>query len=143
MDHILEHDGEPIPDLTNAATGSAAPSAGSAPLQDSADVDGDEDSEALRAALKLSTAPGADSSGTPAEAKVVNSFICSGRALALLKMFFILQSIMCSVCQKIFRNMNEANFHAEKSGHDQFEESTEEVFVQLSCWLIILTTANV
>jgi hypothetical protein len=33
---------------------------------------------------------------------------------------------MCSECKKIFRNTDEANFHAVKSGHDQFEESTEE-----------------
>jgi UBX domain-containing protein 1/4 len=64
MDHILEHEGEPVPDLTNIATGSAAPAAGTAPLQDPADVDDDEDAEALRAALKLSQAPeGASSTG--------------------------------------------------------------------------------
>jgi hypothetical protein len=30
-------------------------------------------------------------------------------------------------CGKIFKNTALVNFHAEKSGHDQFEESTEEV----------------
>lgn len=30
-------------------------------------------------------------------------------------------------CEKIFKSVALANFHAEKSGHDQFEESTEEV----------------
>jgi UBX domain-containing protein 1/4 len=39
----------------------------------------------------------------------------------------ICQSIKCSQCGKIFKNTALANFHAEKSGHDQFEESTEEV----------------
>ena len=42
-------------------------------------------------------------------------------------MCFIAQSIKCSECGKIFRNTALAQFHAEKSGHDQFEESTEEV----------------
>jgi len=40
---------------------------------------------------------------------------------------FHLQSIKCSECGKVFRNTALANYHAEKSGHDQFEESTEEV----------------
>jgi len=37
------------------------------------------------------------------------------------------KSIKCSQCGKVFRNTALANFHAEKSGHDQFEESTEEI----------------
>ncbi|KAF9233843.1 ubiquitin-related domain-containing protein [Melanogaster broomeanus] len=37
------------------------------------------------------------------------------------------KSIKCSICSKTFRNTALANYHAEKSGHDQFEESTEEV----------------
>ncbi|KAK7062536.1 hypothetical protein VNI00_000024 [Paramarasmius palmivorus] len=37
------------------------------------------------------------------------------------------KSIKCSQCGKIFKNTALANFHAEKSGHDQFEESTEEI----------------
>ncbi|KAH0836830.1 ubiquitin-related domain-containing protein [Lanmaoa asiatica] len=37
------------------------------------------------------------------------------------------KSIKCSICNKTFRNTALANFHAEKSGHDQFEESTEEI----------------
>ncbi|KAF8329431.1 ubiquitin-related domain-containing protein [Cantharellus anzutake] len=36
-------------------------------------------------------------------------------------------SIKCSQCGKTFKNVDLANFHAEKSGHDQFEESTEEI----------------
>jgi hypothetical protein len=42
-------------------------------------------------------------------------------------MSFICQSIKCSECGKVFKNTALANFHAEKSGHDQFEESTDEV----------------
>ncbi|KAG8835597.1 hypothetical protein FRC17_002189 [Serendipita sp. 399] len=37
------------------------------------------------------------------------------------------KSIKCSECGKVFRNTAMAEFHAEKSGHDQFEESTEEI----------------
>jgi len=37
------------------------------------------------------------------------------------------RSIKCSQCGKIFKNTALANFHAEKSGHDQFEESTEDI----------------
>ena len=41
--------------------------------------------------------------------------------------FQLIQSIKCSECGKVFKTTALANFHAEKSGHDQFEESTEEV----------------
>ncbi|KAG2093147.1 uncharacterized protein F5147DRAFT_821504 [Suillus discolor] len=37
------------------------------------------------------------------------------------------KSIKCSECGKVFKNIALANYHAEKSGHDQFEESTEEI----------------
>ncbi|KAK0466778.1 uncharacterized protein EV420DRAFT_647981 [Desarmillaria tabescens] len=37
------------------------------------------------------------------------------------------KSIKCSECGKTFRNTALANFHAEKSGHTAFEESTEEI----------------
>lgn len=39
----------------------------------------------------------------------------------------IWQSIKCSECGKTFRSQATASFHAEKSGHQEFEESTEEV----------------
>ena len=39
----------------------------------------------------------------------------------------LFKSIKCSECGKVFKNTALANYHAEKSGHDQFEESTEEV----------------
>jgi len=68
------------------------------------DVDEDEeDAEVLRALTGKSGI--AAVSGTDAEAK----------------------SIKCTECGKIFKNTVLANFHAEKSGHDQFEESTEEI----------------
>jgi hypothetical protein len=37
------------------------------------------------------------------------------------------RSIKCSECGKTFRSQATASFHAEKSGHTDFEESTEEV----------------
>jgi hypothetical protein len=37
------------------------------------------------------------------------------------------KSIKCSDCGKMFRSQATASFHAEKSGHENFEESTEEV----------------
>lgn len=49
----------------------------------------------------------------------------------------MLQSIKCSQCGKIFKNTALANFHAEKSGHDQFEESTEEVRLDLFSYAYI------
>ncbi|KAL0953986.1 hypothetical protein HGRIS_005144 [Hohenbuehelia grisea] len=94
MDHILEHEGQPVPDLSSVSA--SGPTA--APM----DVDEDEeDAEALRA--QLGVAPVATTGGEEAK------------------------SIKCTECGKIFKNTALANFHAEKSGHDQFEESTEEI----------------
>ncbi|KAJ3514153.1 hypothetical protein NLJ89_g2536 [Agrocybe chaxingu] len=91
MDHILQHEGQPVPDLGAVSEQSSGRAA-------AMDVDeDDEDAEALRSL-------GAGKAGV-AEAK----------------------SIKCSECGKVFKNTDLANFHAEKSGHDQFEESTEEI----------------
>jgi len=98
MDHILENEGNAVPDLGSVTSSSAGSRA--QPM----DVDEDEeDAEALRALTGKAgaAAPG----GVDVEAK----------------------SIKCSECGKVFKNTALANFHAEKSGHDQFEESTEEV----------------
>lgn len=37
------------------------------------------------------------------------------------------QSIKCTECGKVFKSPAFASFHAEKSGHTSFEESTEEI----------------
>lgn len=37
------------------------------------------------------------------------------------------QSIRCRECGKVFRDMDLAMYHADKSGHDDFEESAEEI----------------
>ncbi|KAH6915811.1 DNA-binding protein [Coprinopsis sp. MPI-PUGE-AT-0042] len=91
MDHILENEGKPVPDL-----GSVSESKSSTSNAMEVDED-DEDREALES-LGIAKA-------TDQEAK----------------------SIKCSLCGKVFRNTALANYHAEKSGHDQFEESTEEI----------------
>lgn len=37
------------------------------------------------------------------------------------------KSLKCVDCGKLFKTAELANYHAEKSGHENFEESTEEV----------------
>jgi len=97
MDHILENQDKPVPDPTTV-TYAPMPSRGG----DAMDVDeDDEDLDALKAVY------GAGATATSGEAEA--------------------KSIKCSQCGKIFKNTALANYHAEKSGHDQFEESTEEV----------------
>ncbi|KZP08353.1 hypothetical protein FIBSPDRAFT_939043 [Athelia psychrophila] len=98
MDHILENEGNPVPDLS-AVSSSSAPNPRA---MDDDDDDDDEDAEALRSIA--GKGPGG-TSAADLEAR----------------------SIKCQECGKVFRNTAMANFHAEKSGHDQFEESTEEI----------------
>ncbi|CCM02662.1 uncharacterized protein FIBRA_04766 [Fibroporia radiculosa] len=101
MDHILENEGKPVPDLSTVSASSSSAS----PPGDAVEGEPmDEDQEELEALKAVYGKEGA-SSTSDAEAK----------------------SIRCSVCGKIFKNTALANYHAEKSGHDQFEESTEEV----------------
>jgi len=42
------------------------------------------------------------------------------------------KSLKCVDCGKLFKNADLANYHAEKSGHENFEESTEEVLIFIS-----------
>jgi hypothetical protein len=42
------------------------------------------------------------------------------------------KSLKCTDCGKLFKNADLANYHAEKSGHENFEETTEEVFISPS-----------
>jgi predicted signal transduction protein with EAL and GGDEF domain len=37
------------------------------------------------------------------------------------------RSLKCVDCGKLFKNADLANYHAQKSGHENFEESMEEV----------------
>ncbi|EJD52257.1 hypothetical protein AURDEDRAFT_83288, partial [Auricularia subglabra TFB-10046 SS5] len=100
MDHILAHEGEPVPDLSGVSSSSAPTRAAQAGDED------DDDADALHALLAKG------GSAADAHAAIANQEA---------------RSIKCSLCGKVFKNTALANFHAEKSGHDQFEESTEEV----------------
>lgn len=98
------------------------------------DVDDDEDSEALKLALKMSQGEGSTGSTAEAEPRVTDFSYVDYASIAHTHLP-LSQSIKCSECGKIFRNTDEANFHAVKSGHDQFEESTEEV---PTCFIFLL-----
>ena len=117
MDFILEHNDDPIPDASSSAQ----------PQSEPINVDYEEDDAAA-----FGLQPGdASQAGSDAvvEARVSRTYL-----LTEAGDFMSCQSIKCSQCGKIFKNTALANFHAEKSGHDQFEESTEDVrFVSL-CW---------
>ena len=39
----------------------------------------------------------------------------------------VAKSIQCNTCGKVFRDMDIAMYHADKSGHEDFSESTEEI----------------
>lgn len=105
MDHILQNEGNPVPDLSSVSS-TGASSATSPTEGGPMDEDDAEELEALKAVYgKAGSGAAAATADGEAEAK----------------------SIKCSVCGKVFKNTALANYHAEKSGHDQFEESTEEV----------------
>lgn len=93
----------------------------------------DEDAEALKAVYGKHGGAEAQAAAAAAdvEAKVrVIRSPCSYHTINVRR-HYRSQSIKCSECGKIFRNTALAQFHAEKSGHDQFEESTEEVRLAL------------
>ncbi|QRV74117.1 UBX (ubiquitin regulatory X) domain protein [Ceratobasidium sp. AG-Ba] len=99
MDHILENDGKPVPDLGSVAAAQ--------PASVTRGEDEEEDMEALQARFGGPAGAASSSTDGPSEG--------------------VAKSIKCSQCGKTFRDTALANFHAEKSGHDQFEESTEEI----------------
>ena len=110
MDHLVENEGKPVPDLSSVTASSPDPApSGGGPM----DVDeDDEDLAALRAVYGKQGGGGSgEASGAAGDAGA------GGEA----------KSIKCSVCGRTFKNVDLANYQAEKSGHDQFEESTEEV----------------
>ncbi|KAI0741818.1 ubiquitin-related domain-containing protein [Daedaleopsis nitida] len=112
MDHLIENEGKPVPDLSSVSSSSApAPSGGGGPMD--VDDEDDEDLTALKAVYGKQGAGGSGSAG--------GSSAAGGDAVGEAK------SIKCSQCEKTFKNVDLANYHAEKSGHDQFEESTEEI----------------
>ncbi|PWN44012.1 hypothetical protein IE81DRAFT_43640 [Ceraceosorus guamensis] len=97
MDHLLAHSEEPVPDYKSAPA--PATTAGAA------DYD-DEDQAALMDML--------GKQGQSAQDEMIE-----GAQEA--------KSIKCVECGKILKSPAFASFHAEKSGHTNFEESTEEV----------------
>jgi UBX domain-containing protein 1/4 len=111
MDFILEHNDDPIPDATSSAQ----------PQSEPISVDDEDDIAAL--GLQSGDASQAGS-GAVVEASVSRTYLNEAGDFYV---HLTCQSIKCSQCGKIFKNTALANFHAEKSGHDQFEESTEEV----------------
>src|SRR6266852_6099793 len=112
MDFILEHNEDPIPDATSSAQ----------PQSEPINVDDEDDAAALGLQLGDVSQSG---SGAVDEARVSRTYLTE--AGDCFMSVLTCQSIKCSQCGKIFKNTALANFHAEKSGHDQFEESTDEV----------------
>jgi hypothetical protein len=111
MDFILEHNEDPIPDATSSAQ----------PQSEPINVDDEDDIAAL--GLQAGDASQAGSADA-VEARVSRTYLTEADDFMSI---LTCQSIKCSQCGKTFKNTALANFHAEKSGHDQFEESTEDV----------------
>ncbi|KAF9517125.1 hypothetical protein BS47DRAFT_1371517 [Hydnum rufescens UP504] len=105
MDHILENNDNPVPDLSVVSHSDPPKHSTSGDAMD----EDEDDAAVLRAAIGLSTGGTSQAGGAVASATTEA------------------KSIKCSQCGKIFKNVDLANFHAEKSGHDQFEESAEEI----------------
>ena len=126
MDFLLENEGKPVPDLASvSASSSSQPSAGAAGEDD------DEELAALRAVYgkKAGNDAGALEAAAAADAEPKVRQACRlqfGHMGLITDALYCVQSIKCSECGKVFRNTALAQYHAEKSGHDQFEESTEE-----------------
>ncbi|CAO1630043.1 unnamed protein product [Parajaminaea phylloscopi] len=105
LDHLEANQEKPVPDYkTQSSTGPAA-SAG--------DGQGDYDEEDQAALMEMLKSKGQGA---------VDAAMGTGQASDLEA-----KSIKCVDCGKIMKNSAFASFHAEKSGHTNFEESTEEV----------------
>lgn len=107
MDHLIEHSDDPIPAADDPAAGGG---------------DEEDDEEALALHIKKTGASGED---LVAKVSLPRHHMSFGARPMLCQAD--VQSIKCSECGKIFRSQATASFHAEKSGHTDFEESTEEV----------------
>ncbi|KIO19302.1 hypothetical protein M407DRAFT_246220 [Tulasnella calospora MUT 4182] len=109
LDFLVENEDKPVPSDLGAVTEQKLPASEAAGTGDA----DDGDAAALQAALGMSMGTtGAAEGSTGGEGGSSGGNV---------------RSIKCSICGKIFRDTTLANFHAEKSGHDQFEESTEEI----------------
>ena len=69
---------------------------------------------------EVAQAPGSEEKISEEDAAAIAAALGEGEALA--------KSLKCLDCGKLFKNADLANYHAEKSGHENFEESTEEVY---------------
>ncbi|KAJ9091290.1 hypothetical protein QFC21_007075 [Naganishia friedmannii] len=98
LDHIIANMDSAVP----PADAQASPSGNNGASEDD---DDDDDAEALKAHIAKMKAGGDTTAG-------------NGEQFA--------RSVKCSECGKIFKNADLVSFHAEKSGHSNFEESTEE-----------------
>lgn len=110
LDHLEANEGKPVPDVAAQTAAAGSSSSGTGGVAGAGDYD-EEEQAALLEMLKtkgqgaVDAATGSAPGSAGAEAK----------------------SIKCSDCGKILKNSAFASFHAEKSGHTNFEESTEEV----------------
>ena len=68
-------------------------------------------------------AAGNDESISEADAAAIAAAMAEEEAGSAAK------SLKCTDCGKLFKNADLANYHAEKSGHENFEESVEEVLI--------------
>lgn len=105
LDFLFAHSDDPIPDPTAQASTSTASTTSDTQVDE--DQMDEEDLDVIKPVIrKLPVGEGSVNPVTGiAEAK----------------------SIKCSQCGKLFKEQAIASFHADMSGHDQFEESTEEV----------------
>ncbi|KAG8997075.1 hypothetical protein FRB94_007871 [Tulasnella sp. JGI-2019a] len=110
LDFLFENDGKPIPsDLSGVQEQKTQSNA----ARTGAGEEDDEDAAAIREVYGINATSGAGGEITGADAPGGSGGVA--------------QSIKCVQCGKVFRDTGLANFHAEKSGHDQFEESTEAI----------------
>lgn len=105
LDFLFAHSDDPIPDPTAQASTSTASTTSDTQIDE--DQMDEEDLDVIKPVIrKLPVGEGSVNPVTGiAEAK----------------------SIKCSQCGKLFKEQAIASFHADMSGHDQFEESTEEI----------------
>lgn len=103
LDHVVEHSERPVPDYKAASTSTT--NGTDAPGGSSHDYDA-EDQAALADMYAKKGQQGED-----------DMLASIGEA----------KSVKCSDCGKLLKSAAFASFHAEKSGHTNFEESTEEI----------------
>ncbi|KAG8876126.1 hypothetical protein FRB97_004427 [Tulasnella sp. 331] len=110
LDFLFQNESKPTPsDLGGVQEQKTQSSSAGA----DGNAEDDEDAAAIREVYGVNATSGAGGEITGADVAGSSGVVA--------------QSIKCIQCGKIFRDTGLANFHAEKSGHDQFEESTEAI----------------